>query len=301
MKLAHCCGLLLMLLTSPLSLLCTPVLTPHQPRSRKALSVSLVCHCNVCSLGLRDSTDKFDKSSNWWIHCLTGNYLSRWYRFTIGDVKAFQVEQETKIFEQQKAIEAAALEIYHARSPAEGPADAQQRLARVKQVLGDFHEQTSTAILNEWWDFFFVMAGKYRDMYKIVDMHVDNFAQAYAYLTVPRSWMELVGYWGAPGTPAYGNDRPVPAHPVNVPSEDSLAAYQQKYPHGPNATYSWPYSYLVPASSVPTPVTPTAATGAYAWWLRGVDVLLGVILGLVIAVISNKVFNRNTHMYLPVN
>lgn len=34
---------------------------------------------------------QFDKSKNYWIHLLTGNYVSRWYVWTIGDVKAFQV------------------------------------------------------------------------------------------------------------------------------------------------------------------------------------------------------------------
>ena len=27
-------------------------------------------------------TDKVDQRSNWWIHCITGNYLSRWYTYT---------------------------------------------------------------------------------------------------------------------------------------------------------------------------------------------------------------------------
>ena len=26
-------------------------------------------------------TDKVDQRSNWWIHCITGNYLSRWYTY----------------------------------------------------------------------------------------------------------------------------------------------------------------------------------------------------------------------------
>jgi len=26
---------------------------------------------------------KFEKKSNWWIHCMTSNYLSRWYVFRV--------------------------------------------------------------------------------------------------------------------------------------------------------------------------------------------------------------------------
>jgi dipeptidase len=34
---------------------------------------------------------KFDKSKNFWVHSVVGNYVSRWFKWTIGDVQAFQV------------------------------------------------------------------------------------------------------------------------------------------------------------------------------------------------------------------
>ena len=78
----------------------------------------------------------------------------------------------------------------------------------VADLLAVWQETTSSRILGAWWDFFFRMAGKYRDMYKIVDTNVDNFINAYSYLTVPRSWLELIGYWGQPGSPPPGQNLP---------------------------------------------------------------------------------------------
>lgn len=54
---------------------------------------------------------KLDKKSNWWIHCLTGNYLSRWYKYTIKDVKKFQQELEAILFSSQVEMEREAIVI----------------------------------------------------------------------------------------------------------------------------------------------------------------------------------------------
>lgn len=62
-----------------------------------------------------DSLDKLDKQSNWWIHCLTGNYLSRWYYHTISDVKTFQKAQEQQIFDAIKDVELQALSLMQRR------------------------------------------------------------------------------------------------------------------------------------------------------------------------------------------
>ena len=37
-----------------------------------------------------------------------------------------------------------------------------------------------------WWSFFFEMAGRFRDMYEVVDPHTENFIDSYAYLGAPR-------------------------------------------------------------------------------------------------------------------
>ena len=44
----------------------------------------------------RGTQYKLDKQSNWWIHCLLGNYVSRWYVHTIDDVRLFQAAQEVR-------------------------------------------------------------------------------------------------------------------------------------------------------------------------------------------------------------
>ena len=49
--------------------------------------------------------DKFDKDANWWIHCLTSNYLSRWYTYTIRAVMDHQREIEQDLFTKQIEIE----------------------------------------------------------------------------------------------------------------------------------------------------------------------------------------------------
>jgi hypothetical protein len=56
------------------------------------------------SLPLFANTDKFDKESNWWVHCMTGNYLSRWYKYTIGDIMAFQKQIESDLFQKTSDV-----------------------------------------------------------------------------------------------------------------------------------------------------------------------------------------------------
>lgn len=62
--------------------------------------------------------DKFDKEANWWIHCLTSNYLSRWYTYTIHSVMDHQRNIEKDLFATQTEIEqhAVTLSQYHGRS-----------------------------------------------------------------------------------------------------------------------------------------------------------------------------------------
>jgi hypothetical protein len=169
-------------------------------------------HLTICSICL----DKMDKKANWWIHCLTSNYLSRWYKFTIQDVNDFQKSLETRIFTAQQTLESQLLS---------------SSANKVPEKLSDFQEGAAITIRDAWWDFFFTMVGKYRDLYMVVDMHVDNFIHAYKYLSVPRSWLESIGYWGQPGTPPPG-EKPLPVVPINVPTEDNLEQYKAKYPNG---------------------------------------------------------------------
>ena len=49
----------------------------------------------------------------------------------------------------------------------------------------------------------------------MTSIHYENFIYASRYLTVPRWWLELIGYWGAPGTAAPGHTAS-PIKPINV-------------------------------------------------------------------------------------
>jgi len=99
---------------------------------------------------------KVDKQANWWVHCVTGNYLSRWYRYTIEDVRAFQKSIEEKLLASQAAIEKEALALMTIPS-----VDA----FVIPKMLWVYHERTATQVREEWWDFFFKMAGTYRYKY----------------------------------------------------------------------------------------------------------------------------------------
>ena len=98
---------------------------------------------------------KLDKKSNFWIHSLTGNYLSRWYVHTIAEVQAFQRRQEAFVFAKQAEAEHLAMQLLsHSRSAA-------------VSAVQSFAELMGSTIRDAWWDFFFDMAGTFRDMYMV--------------------------------------------------------------------------------------------------------------------------------------
>ena len=41
-------------------------------------------------------------------------------------------------------------------------------------------------VRDAWFDYFFDAVGRFRDMYQIVDIHVENFNDAYMYTGAPR-------------------------------------------------------------------------------------------------------------------
>lgn len=61
-----------------------------------------------------------------------------------------------------------------------------ETLAAAASILQEFHESAALTVHELWWDFFFTLAGTFRDLYKVVDVHTENFNLAYRYLTVPR-------------------------------------------------------------------------------------------------------------------
>lgn len=130
---------------------------------------------------------KFEKESNWWIHCLTGNYLSRWYKYTIGEVQRFQKKVEAMLLASTAEAEAAVLKKLSGRQLEEaGISRHQSPELEVQNYLADFHDTVALTVRDKWWEFFFQMAGKFRDMYAITDPHASSFSYAYSYLTVSR-------------------------------------------------------------------------------------------------------------------
>ena len=122
-----------------------------------------------------------ERGSQWWAHAVTGNYLSRWYRETISDVRAFQTQLENGIFERQAAVETQALSVLS--QPA---LTSREKTAAVVALLTDLQETASRDSLAQWWAFFDVCVVRYRDMYRVGDTNVDSIAEAMDYLTLPR-------------------------------------------------------------------------------------------------------------------
>lgn len=240
---------------------------------------------------------KLDTKSNWWIHCLTSNYLSRWYRHTIDDIVTFQKEVEAKLFSTQKEVETSALLIYNGQSVIpnigsvnsnlEEPSLGTLNPTSIPILLQKYQETASNDVVNAWWQFFFEMAGKYRDVYKIVDIHVENFNRAYEYLSVPRWWFEQIGFWGAPGTAAPGEKEATPIYPLNVPSEDSQKNYEQKYPKG----YYQPY---------PERSSDKIGNGAKSGSNMLIVICSGTIGAFLGALITYLIINQNKSLYLPI-
>lgn len=89
---------------------------------------------------------------------LSLSFQFRWYKYTIEDVRALQQTIQDKVAKQQADIEKKALNIL--QSPTSSTDDP---LTAVKNLLTDFHEKTASSVRDQWWDFFWVMVGKYRD------------------------------------------------------------------------------------------------------------------------------------------
>ncbi len=134
-------------------------------------------------------------------------------------------------------------------------------------------------------------------MYKLTNPHAENFLYAVQYLTVPRWWLELVGYWGAPGSPPSDKKAPSPIHPINVPSYDSIADYKKIYHHyEPNMNaipYSWPYSCKSSES-----LSAASLSSASNGWM---GVVAGALVGAGLMLAYERTMQRKRNQYMPIN
>lgn len=235
---------------------------------------------------------KLDKDSNWWIHCLTGNYLSRWYAYTIGDVREFQVLQQATLLAAKQSSELRAVRVL-SDSTGTGTSTVTAAIA----VLQEFQEEASANVREAWWAFFFESVGKYRDMYRIADPHSPEFITAYKYLAVPRWWLESTGFWGVPGSHSPDEISSVPVRPLNIPTEDSIVQYASKYgsyPLGPDA-----FAYSSPGLSPST----TSTVRKYEQQELASRILFTVLGAIVGGCITYVIVTRRAlkHQYLPIN
>jgi hypothetical protein len=66
--------------------------------------------------------------------------------------------------------------------------------AGVIELLTSFSDNACTGVRSHWWDFFFRMAGTYRDTLRIIDPHAEVFTLATESMAMPR-WVCLISYY----------------------------------------------------------------------------------------------------------
>eukprot|EP00518_Triparma_eleuthera_P000726 CAMPEP_0182463258 /NCGR_PEP_ID=MMETSP1319-20130603/7237_1 /TAXON_ID=172717 /ORGANISM="Bolidomonas pacifica, Strain RCC208" /LENGTH=704 /DNA_ID=CAMNT_0024662777 /DNA_START=101 /DNA_END=2212 /DNA_ORIENTATION=- len=135
------------------------------------------------------SLHRLDRRSCWWAFSAVGNYAAQWFSFTIGEIRAMQGKLEEGWFQGQEEVEALALTIqgYGGDVAARG-------------YLTEWSAAQAEMVRAEWWEFLDYMMGKYRDGMKMADVKVDMIKPTK--LFYPRWWLEMTGFWGAPGATA---------------------------------------------------------------------------------------------------
>lgn len=141
--------------------------------------------------------------------------MSRWYKYTIGDVQKFQQELEAQMLTSQNEMEQ--------------QAKMETNPATVIEMITQYQETTAASVRDSWWQFFYRMVGKYRDIYIVENPHAESFSSAFRFMTYSRQALENMGFWGVPGTPPHDKTSPMPVTPINVPTYNTMAAYLQAY------------------------------------------------------------------------
>ena len=181
---------------------------------------------------------KVDRGSNWWAFCLLSNYLSRWFKWTIRTIRAYQHKLETMLETKTASIEGDIAGML-ARTPCNESND-RECFENVYSLLEEFQTMQASLVLDLTWEFFWNMTGTYRDQLWIVNPHVSDFLYAYDYIEVERWVFELMGYWGAPGMPPPDATVPTKYYPINIPTlqfAKSPTSYNKAYPDGLYAPY----------------------------------------------------------------
>jgi hypothetical protein len=91
------------------------------------------------------------------------------------------------------------------------------------------------------------------DISRVDNFHAENFAEAITWINYRRWWMEFVGFWGPPGTPAPGKATPEGVTPMVFNTQATQAEYQQLYPEGTSTKY---YLHTTTSPNEKPPLTP---------------------------------------------
>jgi hypothetical protein len=184
--------------------------------------------------------DKFEKHSLFWVFSLVSNYLARWYKFTVKDLVEHQVRIESILIDRTAEFEAKARAMVEKVIESSEDQSRNVRLKRLAQTIEKianlaslFHAKTASEMLDEWWDFFWTMVSKYRDIHIMATKEkVSSYKQAVSHITYARDWAEIIGMWGPPGTPPLDESSPLPSKLYTAPTLQTKKEYNEKYPKG---------------------------------------------------------------------
>ena len=151
---------------------------------RPATSVLLPFYAGISDLpasAQRADLLKLDRGSLWTAFNYVANYAMLRYSHMIQDIRAAQKHFETNAFDKQADVEAMALSLWE---------QGEQKSAR--QLLTQYSEETTAAVLRAWWNLSETLYIKYNDGYL-------NTADAVAQpLFYPAGWLKQVGFENGP-------------------------------------------------------------------------------------------------------
>jgi len=130
---------------------------------------------------MKGSLFQYDPTSMFWLHCSVGNYVNRFRKFAIEDIKRIQEEIESWQYEQAVLVDQAALALGN---------DTQS----VEILLTQFSNDTVLAAHQKWLKLFPKIVTKYHDGYRFpmtsesLDVTPENFFY-------DEDWLTATGYF----------------------------------------------------------------------------------------------------------
>mmetsp|Transcript_13720 Transcript_13720/g.14261 ORF Transcript_13720/g.14261 Transcript_13720/m.14261 type:complete len:715 (+) Transcript_13720:67-2211(+) len=231
---------------------------------------------------------KFDKSKNYWTHSVVGNYLSRWFKWTLKDVQDFQKSLEEQIFTKQHKFETSAAKQL-----------AKNNIQEALNELNRFQQETGEYAVQEWWNFFWgTIVSKYRDIYKITRPNAENFLNAPDFMGYDRWWSEMVGYWGLPGQAAPGR-QPLGVPPLVFETTKNQEEFEKKYPLAGETRYFLHPSFAASDVVIPAPDPNATTESTFNLSSGATGFLFGFFASLLIVFIWSKFNTKSGYERIP--